>query len=226
MAQSAHKAGSDLRLLQHRKEIEEPFGSKQVGSSAMAYKRNPMRCERMCALARFAMSLTSNAEQTAAVQWLERTLDDSANRRLSLPQAFLAVDAVLILYRSIAEGLVVYPQVIEKHLQEELPFLATEEILMQGVRAGGDRQDLHEKIRVHSQEAARQVKEQGRPNDLLTRLRTDAAFENIDLDNMLDPHRYIGRAPQQVDAFLRDVIAPIREKYVEDLQSENMDVSV
>jgi adenylosuccinate lyase len=219
IGQSCHKAGSDLRILQHRKEIEEPFEEHQIGSSAMAYKRNPMRSERMCALARFAMSLTSNAEQTAAVQWLERTLDDSANRRLSLPQAFLAIDAALILYANVADGLVVYPQVIEKNLRDELPFMATEEILMSGVQAGGDRQDLHERIRVHSQEAARQVKEHGRPNDLLDRLKSDRAFEKVDLTGTLDPRRYVGRAAEQVDAFLRDVVEPIRARYADRLSA-------
>ncbi|MCH7990196.1 MAG: adenylosuccinate lyase, partial [Planctomycetes bacterium] len=194
VAQSAHKSGNDLRLLQNRKEIEEPFETKQVGSSAMAYKRNPMRSERMCGLARFAMSLSSNAEQTMATQWLERTLDDSANRRLSLPQAFLAIDAVLILYRNIADGLVVYPKVIEKHLAEELPFMATEEILMAGVQAGGDRQELHERIRVHAQKAARQIKEHGKPNDLIERLQKDPAFANVEFSSTLDAERYIGRA--------------------------------
>ncbi|MBC7816091.1 MAG: adenylosuccinate lyase, partial [Planctomycetaceae bacterium] len=170
IGQSAHKAGTDLRILQSRKELEEPFEKDQIGSSAMAYKRNPMRSERLCSLARFVMSLQSSAAQTMATQWMERTLDDSANRRLTIPQSFLAADAMLILYRNIVDGLVVYPQVIAKHLLEELPFMATEEILMAGVRAGGDRQSLHEQIRVHSQEAARQVKERGGENDLLARL--------------------------------------------------------
>jgi adenylosuccinate lyase len=213
IAQSAHKAGTDLRLLQSRKELEEPFEEQQIGSSAMAYKRNPMRAERMCSLARFAMSLTANADQTAATQWLERTLDDSANRRLSLPQAFLAVDAILILYRNVAGGLVVYPHVIQRHLAEELPFMATEEILMAGVRAGGDRQELHERIRIHSQAAAREVKEHGRPNDLLERLRGDPAFASVDLSAALDARRFVGRAPEQVDAFLAEVVGPIRRKY-------------
>ncbi len=212
VGQAAHKAGSDIRLLQHRKEVEEPFEKSQIGSSAMAYKRNPMRSERMCALARFAMSLTANAADTAAVQWMERTLDDSANRRLSLPQAFLAVDAILLIYRNICDGLVVYPKVIASHLEAELPFMATEEILMAGVAAGGDRQELHERIRVHSQEASRQVKEYARPNDLIERLRGDAAFAGIDLDATLDASRYIGRAPQQVDAFLREIVEPILQQ--------------
>ena len=213
VAESAHKAGSDLRILQSRKEIEEPFEEKQVGSSAMAYKRNPMRSERMCSLARFALSLQSSVDQTMATQWLERTLDDSANRRLTIPQAFLTVDAVLILYRNIASGLVVYPQSIAKHLAEELPFMATEEILMAGVQAGGDRQELHERIRVHSLAAARQVKEHAQPNDLIERLHSDPEFAGVDLAAALDADRFIGRAPQQVDAFLRDVMAPIRERY-------------
>lgn len=213
VAQSAHKAGSDLRILQSRKEIEEPFESKQIGSSAMAYKRNPMRAERMCSLARFVTSLQSSADQTFATQWLERTLDDSANRRLTVPQAFLAIDAVLILYRNIADGLVVYPKTIEKHLTDELPFMATEEILMAGVQAGGDRQELHERIRLHSQDAARQVKSEGLPNDLISRLQADPAFAGVDLNGTLDAARYIGRAPQQVDAFLKNVIEPIRSRY-------------
>jgi adenylosuccinate lyase len=217
IGQSAHKAGSDLRLLQSRKELEEPFESQQIGSSAMAYKRNPMRAERMCALGRFAMSLAANGDQTAATQWMERTLDDSANRRLSLPQACLAIDAALILYRNIAEGLVVYPRVIAKHLAEELPFMATEEILMAGVQAGGDRQELHERVRVHSMEAGRQVKEHGASNDLLERLRDDPAFTNVDLSNALEPTRYVGRAPQQVVDFVRDVVDPIRQRYAADL---------
>jgi len=217
IGQSAHKAGTDLRILQSRKELDEPFESKQIGSSAMAYKRNPMRSERMCALSRFAISLAANAEQTAATQWLERTLDDSANRRLSLPQAFLAVDAILILYRNVVEGLVVHPKVIEKNLRDELPFMATEEILMAGVRAGGDRQVLHERIRVHSQEAARRVKDEGEPNDLIDRLKSDPAFAGVNLHAALDARQFVGRAPQQVDAFIRDVVEPIRAKYPPDL---------
>ena len=213
IAQSAHKAGTDLRILQSRKELEEPFEKQQIGSSAMAYKRNPMRSERMCSLARFAMNLPVNLAQTVATQWLERTLDDSANRRLVLPQAFLAIDAVLIVYRNIVDGLVVYPKVIEKHLGEELPFMATEEILMAGVQAGGDRQELHERIRVHSQAAAQQVKEFGRANDLLERLKTDAAFATVDLGSALNAQRFVGRAPEQVDSFISNVVEPIRKRY-------------
>lgn len=226
IGQSAHKTGSDIRLLQSRKEIEEPFEKKQIGSSAMAYKRNPMRSERMCGLARYAISLASSGDNTLATQWMERTLDDSANRRLTLPQSFLAIDAVLILYRNICDGLVVYPQVIAKHVGEELPFLASEEILMAGVRAGGDRQDLHERIRTHSQDAAREVKEHGRSNDLIERLQTDAAFGNVDLASALDVNKYIGRAPEQVDAFIADVVEPIRQRYSDDLNRSGGDVRV
>ncbi|QDU35826.1 Adenylosuccinate lyase [Maioricimonas rarisocia] len=226
IAQSAHKAGSDIRILQSRKEIEEPFEKHQIGSSAMAYKRNPMRSERMCALSRFAMSLAANGDHTMATQWMERTLDDSANRRLSLPQSFLAIDATLILYRNITDGLVVYPKVIAKHLGEELPFMATEEILMAAVQAGGDRQTLHEQIRVHSQEAGRQVKEHGQANDLIDRLQQDAAFAGVDFSNTLDSSRYIGRAPEQVDAFIANVVEPIRERYCDDLAGAAEDLKV
>lgn len=226
IAQSSHKAGSDIRILQHRKELEEPFEKNQIGSSAMAYKRNPMRSERMCALARFAMSLQANADQTMATQWMERTLDDSANRRLSLPQAFLSVDAILIIYRNICDGLVVYPKVIEKNLNAELPFMATEEILMAGVAAGGDRQELHELIRVYSHEASKVVKEEGLPNDLIERLTRDDAFSKIDLAATLDAKRYIGRSPEQVDEFLRDYIEPIRKDFAEALKRGNEDLDV
>ncbi|MGB9879494.1 MAG: adenylosuccinate lyase, partial [Anaerolineae bacterium] len=179
IADTAHKVATDIRLLAHRKEIEEPFEKDQVGSSAMPYKRNPMRCERICGLARFVMSLEANAHMTHAVQWFERTLDDSANRRLVIPQAFLAVDAILILCCNVFEGLVVYPQVITKNLRAELPFMATEEILMAAVQAGGDRQDLHERIRQHSQAVARAIKEEGKENDLIERLRADPAFAGV-----------------------------------------------
>jgi len=213
IGQSAHKAATDLRLLQHRKEVEEPFEEEQIGSSAMAYKRNPMRAERICSLARFVISLESSAAMTASTQWLERTLDDSANRRLTLPQAFLAVDAVLLLYQNVAAGLVVYPRVITANLEAELPFMATENILMAAVAAGGDRQDLHERIRRHSQAAAAVVKQQGGRNDLLERLAADAAFAAVDLKGALDPATFVGRAPQQVDEFLAEVVEPIRAKY-------------
>ena len=225
IAQSASKAATDLRLLQSRKEIEEPFEADQIGSSAMAYKRNPMRAERICGLARFVMSLQSSASATAATQWLERTLDDSANRRLVIPQAFLGVDAILNLYQNIASGLVVYPKVIARHLDEELPFMATEAILMAAVAKGGDRQDLHERIRRHSQAAAAIVKEQGGANDLLTRLSADPAMANMDLTAALDPKNFIGRAPEQVDEFLSEVVAPIRAKYADSL-GQKADVRV
>jgi adenylosuccinate lyase len=213
VAASAHKAATDLRLLANRKEVEEPFEADQIGSSAMAYKRNPMRSERICSLARFAMSLSANAVETHAVQWLERTLDDSANRRLALPQAFLAVDAVLVLYQNVATGLVVYPKVIARHLREELPFMATENILMAAVAAGGDRQELHEQIRQHSQAAASVVKQQGGENDLLDRLRKDKAFAKVDLAAAIDPATLTGRSAQQVDEFLAEVVEPIRKRY-------------
>jgi adenylosuccinate lyase len=213
IASSAHKAATDLRILAHRKEIEEPFEKDQIGSSAMAYKRNPMRSERICSLARFVMSLSANAAQTHATQWMERTLDDSANRRLVLPQAFLAIDAILILYQNIACGLAVYPRVIAKHLREELPFMATENILMTAVAAGGDRQDLHERIRQHSQAAAAVVKDHGGENDLMARLKGDPAFAGLDLDAAVDPAELTGRSKEQVDEFLSGVVAPIRERY-------------
>jgi adenylosuccinate lyase len=213
VAQSAHKMATDLRLLAHRGELEEPFEPDQVGSSAMAYKRNPMRSERICSLSRFVMSLESSAAQTAAVQWLERTLDDSAIRRLVLPQAFLAADAVLMLCQNVTAGLVVYPRVIAAHLEAELPLMATENILMAAVAAGGDRQDLHERIRRHSRAAAAVVKEQGGASDLLARLAADPAFAGVDLAAALDPSKFIGRAPEQVNEFLADVVAPIRARY-------------
>lgn len=220
VAQSSHKAATDLRLLQSRKEIEEPFEAEQIGSSAMAYKRNPMRAERICGLSRYVMSLESSAAATMATQWMERTLDDSANRRLVLPQAFLAIDAVLILYQNIAEGLVVYPNVIARHLAEELPFMATENFLMAAVAAGGDRQDLHERIRTHSQAAAKVVKEEGKPNDLLARLAQDPAFKAVNLEKASAPLEFVGRAPEQVLEFEAEVVAPIRRKYADRLASK------
>jgi len=213
IGQSAHKLGTDLRLLASRKEVEEPLEDEQIGSSAMAYKRNPMRSERVCGLARFVISLQSSAANTAAVQWLERTLDDSANRRLVIPQAFLASDAILILLHNVASGLVVYPQVIAKNLAEELPFMASENLLMAAVAAGGDRQDLHERIRRHSQDAAKAVKQEGKPNDLLDRLAKDPAFAKVNVTTALAPSLFVGRAPQQVDEFLADVVEPIRRRY-------------
>lgn len=210
---SAHKAATDLRILAHRKEMEEPFEEDQIGSSAMPYKRNPMRCERICGLARFVMSLQSSPASTTATQWLERTLDDSANRRLVIPQAFLATDAILILYQNVAQGLVVYPEVIARHLREEVPFMATENILMAAVAAGGDRQDLHERIRKHSQAAAAEVKQHGKPNDLSERLAADKAFAGVDLAAAVDPTTLTGRSAEQVDEFLAEVIEPIRQRY-------------
>lgn len=212
IAQSAHKMATDIRLLAHRKEIEEPFEKHQIGSSAMPYKRNPMRSERICSLSRFLMNLENNAAQTLAVQWFERTLDDSANRRLVLPQGFLTADAVLILCRNVADGLVVYPQVIAKALADELPFMASENILMAAVAAGGDRQDLHERIRRHSQAAAAVVKEQGGRNDLLERLEADPAFAKVDLRTVVDPRQFVGRSAEQVDEFIADVVEPIRRQ--------------
>ena len=213
ISQSAHKAATDIRILASRKELEEPFEKEQVGSSAMAYKRNPMRSERICSLARFVMSLQSSGGQTLATQWMERTLDDSANRRLVLPQSFLAVDAVLVLYQNIAAGLVPYPAVMEMNLKNELPFMATENILMEAVAAGGDRQQLHERIRQHSQEAAAVVKQEGRPNDLLQRLADDELFAGVDLAGLMEASQFVGRAPQQVQQFLDEVVNPIGQQY-------------
>jgi adenylosuccinate lyase len=213
IAASSHKAATDLRILANRKEIEEPFEKDQIGSSAMAYKRNPMRSERICALARFAMNLASNADDTHATQWMERTLDDSANRRLVIPQAFLAIDAILILYQNVATGLVVYPNVIAKHLREELPFMATENILMAAVATGGDRQTLHERIRQHSQAAAAVVKEQGGTNDLIARLKADSVFAAADIDAAIDPATLTGRSKEQVDEFLAEIVSPIKKRY-------------
>ncbi len=213
IAQSAHKLATDLRLLANRKEIEEPFEKKQIGSSAMAYKRNPMRSERICSLARYVISLQSSAANTLATQWMERTLDDSANRRLILPQSFLTIDAILILCQNVTSGLCVYPQVIARGLGEELPFMATENILMAAVAAGGDRQDLHERIRQHSQAAAAVVKGEGKPNDLLQRLRNDKVFGSVDFEAAMEPLKFVGRAPQQVDEFIEQIVAPIRQRY-------------
>jgi adenylosuccinate lyase len=215
IAGSAHKAATDIRILAHRKEIEEPFEKDQIGSSAMAYKRNPMRCERICGLSRFVMSMQSSTAATVSTQWMERTLDDSANRRLVIPQAFLAIDAVLILYQNVASGLVVYPEVIARNLREELPFMATENILMAAVAAGGDRQDLHERIRQHSQAAAAEVKQRGKSNDLLERLSGDKAFAGVDLTAAVDPAKLTGRSSEQVDEFLAEVVEPIRERYAD-----------
>lgn len=213
VANSAHKMATDIRILASRKEMEEPFEEKQIGSSAMAYKRNPMRCERICSLSRFVMSLQSSAAHTQATQWMERTLDDSANRRLTIPQAYLAIDSILILLQNVTNGLVVYEKVIAKNLNEELPFMASENILMAAVAAGGDRQELHELIRLHSQEAAKTVKQEGKPNDLIDRLKSDPAFNSVDIDQLLNPSEFIGRAPEQVHEFVAEYIEPIRDRY-------------
>jgi adenylosuccinate lyase len=213
VGQSAHKVCNDLRLLANLKEIEEPFEKSQVGSSAMPYKRNPMRCERVTALGRFVLSLATSPGMTASEQWLERTLDDSANRRLVIPEAFLAVDGILEVLTNVLDGLVVYPKVIAGHIAAELPFMASENILMAAVVAGGNRQDLHERIRQHAQAAAAQVKQLGRPNDLIERLKADPAFSAVDFAKVLRPADYVGRAPQQVDEYLAEVIRPILRRY-------------
>ena len=215
IAQSAHKFSNDIRLLQHLKEVEEPFEKGQIGSSAMAYKRNPMRSERIASLSRYVLTDTLNPAITAATQWFERTLDDSANKRISVAEAFLATDAILNLVINVSDGLVVYEQVIQRHLLEELPFMATENILMDAVKLGGDRQELHEKIRVHSMAAARQVKEFGKPNDLLHRIAEDSAFgmQYEDLVQLMEPKNFTGAATAQTEAFLTDVVQPILQTH-------------
>jgi adenylosuccinate lyase len=217
VAQSAHKMCNDVRLLANLKEIEEPFEKSQIGSSAMAYKRNPMRCERATGLARLVLSLASSPAMTASEQWLERTLDDSSNRRVSIAEIFLAVDGILEILINVTGGLVVYPKVIAARVKSELPFMATENILMAAVKAGGDRQQLHEKIRVHSHAASAQVKQLGKHNDLIARLKADGAFAKVDLAKVLNAKSYVGRAPQQVDEFIKDEIAPVRRKYRQSL---------
>ena len=214
IAQSAHKFSNDIRLLQHLKEVEEPFEKSQIGSSAMAYKRNPMRSERMASLANYVISDAMNPAITAATQWFERTLDDSANKRIAVPEAFLAIDGILDLYLNITEGLVVYPKVIEAHLMNELPFMATENIMMDCVKMGGDRQELHEAIRVHSMAAGRVVKEEGKPNDLLQRIADDPRFPmNLEqLQAIMKPANFVGRSVQQTEEFFAEHIDPILEK--------------
>tara|TARA_R110002072_G_scaffold223725_3_gene380785 strand:- start:8420 stop:9850 length:1431 start_codon:yes stop_codon:yes gene_type:complete len=216
LCQSAHKFATDLRLLANKREVEEPFGKKQIGSSAMPWKRNPMRSERMCALSRFVMETLGNTAHTAANQWLERTLDDSANRRIALAEMFLATDAVLNLYVDVAGGLVVNPAIVERNLMAELPFLASETLMMAAVKQGGDRQDLHERIRVHSHEAASVIKSGGE-NDLVARLKADPAFASIagNLDQLLDGKLYVGRAPEQVLEFLEAEVKPVLERYAD-----------
>src|SRR4051812_10661640 len=213
IAASVHRFANDIRLLAGMKQIEEPFEAEQVGSSAMAYKRNPMRCERATGLARFVISLASSPLQTAAEQWFERTLDDSSNKRLAVPEPFLAIDGCLQIVVNVARGLVVYPKVIESYVMAELPFMATEEILMAGVQAGGDRQELHEAILRHSLAASERDKMQGKTNNLIDRLKTDPAFTTLDVERVLDSKRFVGRAPQQVEAFVENVVAPIRTRY-------------
>ena len=228
IAQSASKFANDLRILQNFKEMEEPFETHQIGSSAMPYKRNPMRSERICALARYVIADSMNPAMTSSLQWFERTLDDSANKRISVSEAFLAVDSILNLYENVASNLVVHPKVIEKHIMEELPFMATENILMDAVKKGGNRQELHERIRMHSLAAGSQVKDEGKPNDLLERIAADPAFGLTKEDVMkhLDPADYIGCCPQQVDRFLAECVQPVLDKYPEALKGTGTEIKV
>ncbi len=214
-----HKTATDIRLLSNRKEIDEPFGKSQIGSSAMPYKRNPMKCERICGLTRFVMNLVGNAYDTAATQWLERTLDDSSNRRLSLPEAFLALDGALDLMHTVASGLIVNEAMVKRNLMAELPFMATENIMMEAVKLGRDRQDVHEAIRVLSHEAGYVVKQEGKDNDLLERLKSEPLLEGIDIDAHLDPMAYIGRSVEQTERFLKEVVEPLRERYKDQLEA-------
>ena len=228
IAQTAAKFSNDIRLLQHLKEVEEPFEKNQIGSSAMAYKRNPMRSERIGSLSRYVMVDVLNGYFTTATQWFERTLDDSANKRLSVPEAFLAVDGILSLFANVADGLVVYPKVIEQRLRKELPFMATENIMMDAVKKrGADRQQLHERIRVHSMAASKVIKEEGGENDLLERIAADEAFGVTleELENILQPEKYTGRAKEQTEDFLAECVAPVREKY-KDIESDNPEINV
>ena len=228
IAQSASKFSNDIRLLQHLKEVEEPFEKNQIGSSAMAYKRNPMRSERIGSLSRYVMCDVLNGYFTTATQWFERTLDDSANKRLSIPEAFLAVDGILSLYANVADGLVVYPKVIEQRLRKELPFMATENIMMDAVKKrGADRQQLHERIRVHSMAASKVIKEEGGENDLLERIANDEAFGVTieELENILQPEKYTGRAKEQTEDFLNDFLNPVLEKY-KDIESDKPEINV
>ncbi len=228
IAQSASKFATDLRLLCHLKEVEEPFEKNQIGSSAMPYKRNPMRCERICALARYVMVDALNPSITAATQWFERTLDDSANKRLAIPEAFLAVDAILSIYANVVSGLVVHEKVIAKHVREELPFMASENIMMDAVKRGGDRQAIHERIRQLSLEAGYTVKELGLPNDLIDRIAEDPAFDltREELEKHLEPGAYIGRCPEQVEEFLADCIQPVLERYAAALDRRDTELTV
>jgi adenylosuccinate lyase len=214
-----HKIATDIRLLSNRKEIDEPFGKSQIGSSAMPYKRNPMKCERICGLTRFVMNLVGNAYDTAATQWLERTLDDSSNRRLSLPEAFLALDGALDLMHTVASGLIVNEAMVKRNLMAELPFMATENIMMEAVKLGRDRQDVHEAIRVLSHEAGYAVKQEGKDNDLLERLKSEPLLEGVDIDAHLDPMAYVGRSVEQTERFIREVVEPLRERYADQLDA-------
>ncbi|MCR9074535.1 MAG: adenylosuccinate lyase [bacterium] len=213
VASVLHKIATDIRLLSNRKEIDEPFGKSQIGSSAMPYKRNPMKCERICGLTRFVMNLVGNAYDTAATQWLERTLDDSSNRRLSLPEAFLALDGALDLMHTVASGLIVNEAMVKRNLMAELPFMATENIMMEAVKLGRDRQDVHEAIRVLSHEAGYAVKQEGKDNDLLDRLKSEPLLEGVDIDAHLDPMQYVGRSVEQTERFIKEVVEPLRERY-------------
>ena len=228
IAQSASKFATDMRLLCHLKEVEEPFEKNQIGSSAMPYKRNPMRCERICSLARYVMVDAANPAITTATQWFERTLDDSANKRISIPEAFLAVDAILNIYQNVASGLVVHPKVIEKHVLEELPFMASENIMMDAVKRGGNRQELHERIRLHSIEAGKNVKDLGLPNNLIDLIAADPAFgmTREELTAHLEPSRYIGRCPQQVEEFLDEEVAPVLAQYADALDEQATELKV
>jgi adenylosuccinate lyase len=222
IAQSCAKFGVDFRLLSHEGEISEPFTEKQIGSSAMAYKRNPMRSERICSLARYVQSLGVTGGWTHSTQWLERTLDDSAIRRINLPEAFLGIDACLLLVANIATGMRAYPKMMKRHLWEQLPFLATEELMMEGVRQGGDRQDLHERVRVHAVDAGRRMKEEGIANPLIEMLEADDAFAfcHGKIRDLLEPQRFVGRAPEQVDEFLAEVLEPALRGLPRDFEDE------
>ncbi|MCB1050784.1 MAG: adenylosuccinate lyase [Acidobacteria bacterium] len=226
LAQSTSKFGHDLRLLSHLKEIEEPFEKSQIGSSAMAYKRNPMRSERMCALSRYVITSAQSPAFTAATQWFERTLDDSANKRISVPEMFMAMDAVLILYENIAKEMVVYPKMIRRHIEDELPFMMTENILMEAVKQGGDRQELHEAIRVHSIAAGQKVKGEGLDNDLLDRIAADPDFalDRDQLNQLARPELYVGRAPEQVGEFLEEQVDPILLRFPAEVQADEIRV--
>ena len=228
IAQSAHKFSNDIRLLQHLKEIEEPFEKNQIGSSAMAYKRNPMRSERIASLSRYVIADVLNPAMTSSEQWFERTLDDSANKRISVPEAFLAVDAILGIYTNVVSGLVVYPKMIEKHILDELPFMMTENIMMEVTKKGGNRQELHEEIRQLSMQAGSVVKNEGKPNDLLERIAADPKF-GMTMDELIklrDPKLYIGRCPEQVDAFLNECVRPLLASHKDDLAVDEVELKV